>query len=162
MRTAVVGLALAVLGCGTPSASATTQYVPAYGFITISDQGFGPRATWSYEGVLDCRFLADGPGGVPNVAAVVCDTTQNALGVVFSCPRMVVTRTTAGVVGSRALCDDDALDMGVGTSGLAFADLGLAQRSLRCEAYMDVGVLVPPYTVTCAEPSVPGVEVSLP
>jgi hypothetical protein len=148
------GVAVAILATtfvGMPAATAQTD-VPAYGSITISDQGLGPRTTWTYDDLLDCGSTSDGPRGVPQIITVTCYADQSPLS--FSCPLMIVTRTTSTVVGARATCGS-TLDMGVGTSGVALANLGHVSFAIICEAYVDVGVLVPPYSVTCNEPGLP-------
>jgi hypothetical protein len=147
------GITPAVSAAAAAGAGATTV-VPAYGVITITDDGLGPRATWTYDGVLDCTFTTQGPGGVPAQATVVCSRGQEISVAELNCPLMIVSRTTATVVGARASCDR-TLDMGVGTSGAASANLGNVTYSIVCEAYVDAGVLVPPYTVTCNEPGLP-------
>ena len=151
--------AIALTFVGMPGASAATD-VPAYGNITISDQGLGPRPTWTYDGLLDCKWWVEGPGGVPQVVTVTCYVTQYTP-VSLTCPLMVVTRTTLTVVGARARCGS-TLDMGVGTSGAASGNLGHVTIGIICEAYVDFGVLVPPYSVTCNEPGLPGIGTSLP
>jgi hypothetical protein len=140
-----------------PGASA--QDIPAYGSITISDEGFGPRATWTYDGLLFCDFSSNGPGGVASIATVFCYAEQS--GVSLNCPQMIVTRTTLTVVGARAGCGG-TLDMGVGTSGAAAANLGHVDVGITCEAYVNYGVLVAPYSVTCNEPGLPTLGTSLP
>jgi hypothetical protein len=143
-----------VMFVGLPPASGETK-VPAYGVITISDEGFGPHVTWSYEsGVdLDCTSSWTGPNGVPQVVTVRCAVAQTT-GPIFDCPLMIVSRTTDSVVGARASCDD-TLEMGVGTTGTSSANLGPITDALTCAAYVDAGVLVPPYSVTCDEPGLP-------
>jgi hypothetical protein len=136
---------------GMPGAHAATD-VPADGSITISDHGFGPRTTWTYDGLLDCRSDSDGPEGIPQIVTVYCYAEQSPVS--LSCPLMIVTRTTATVVGARATCGS-TLDMGVGTSGVASGDLGHVSVMITCAAYVDFGVLVAPYSVTCTEPGLP-------
>jgi len=155
MRTIRAGLAALALALGgVPGASAQAADVPANGVITITNQGFGLTATWTYDGAtIDCEMTTDGPGGVPQIASVKCKPVQGNV-LTYSCPLMVVTRTTATVVGARARCEH-TLDMGIGTSGAATANLGRLQTSLFCEAYVDSGVLVPPFTVTCSDPGLP-------
>jgi hypothetical protein len=72
---------------------------------------------------------------------------------------MIVSRTTASVVGARASCAS-TLDMGVGSSGSAAANLGLVDFAIVCEAY-SFAVLVPPYTVSCNEPGLPNALAAL-
>jgi hypothetical protein len=156
-RVAAAAAVIAVMFAGMPGASAETD-VPAYGSITIADAGLGPRATWTYDGLLDCGSLEQGPGGVPQVVTVTCYAGQSAVS--LSCPLMIVTRTTLTVVGARATCGS-TLDMGVGTSGAASANLGHVSFAIVCVAYVDFGVLVPPYSVTCNEPGLP-IAASLP
>lgn len=150
-RTTVAAVALCAALPGAATASQTTR-VPAYGGITITDNGFGPRATWTYDGVLSCDWKVSGLGGIAQRVTVECLAVQSALD--LYCPRMVVTRMTATVVGAKASCAS-TLDMGVGTSGTASAHLGDVRYAITCVAYMDVGVLVPPYVVTCADPGLP-------
>lgn len=161
MRTVRTGLVILALSLGgVPSATAQAAEIPAYGSITISDEGFGARAKWTYDGInIGCESTTNGPGGVPQIVTVRCRPAEGG-GLTFACPRMVVTRTTGTVVGARASCDS-TLDMGIGTSGTATADLGPLRFFLTCEAYMDSGVLVPPYSVTCAEPGLPTLDASL-
>lgn len=161
MRTVRAVLAVLALSlAGVPTATAHAAEIPAYGSITISDEGFGLRTTWTYDGVnIGCSSRSSGPGGVPQIVTVECRPAEGG-GLTFACPRMVVTRTTTTVVGARASCDT-TLDMGVGTSGTASANLGVLRVLLICEAYMDTGVLVAPYTVTCAEPGLPTLDASL-
>lgn len=152
-RLLALGVALLTAIVVTPApASATTTDVPAYGLIMISDTGSGPRALWTYDGLLSCTFTVTGPGGVPADAIVRCDASQSPVS--LGCPRMVVSRATATEVGARATCAT-TLDMGVGTSGEASANLGHVYDDITCEAYVDIGVLVPPYSVTCDEPGLP-------
>jgi hypothetical protein len=150
-RVCAAAAVIAVTSVGLPGASAETD-VPAYGSITISDAGLGPRASWTYDGVLDCGTQEQGPGGVPQVIRVTCYATQSPVS--MNCPLMIVSRVTLTVVGARATCGS-TLDMGVGTTGAASANLGHVSVAVVCEAYMDVGVLVPPYSVTCDEPGLP-------
>ena len=157
-RVAAATTVIAAMFMGMPAANAEPD-VPAYGSITISDQGFGPRATWTYDGVLDCRSAIQGPGGLAQIVTVTCYAIQSPLS--FNCPLMIVTRVTATVVGARARCGR-TLDMGVGTTGAASANLGHVDVAITCEAYMDFGVLVPPYSVTCNEPGLPTIDSSLP
>lgn len=156
-RVAAVAAVITVAFVGMPGASAEPD-VPAYGSITITDAGLGPRVTWTYDGLLDCDWAAQGPGGVPQIVTVTCYAGQSAVS--LNCPLMIVSRTTLSVVGARATCGS-TLDMGVGTSGAASANLGHVSFGIVCEAYMDFGVLVPPYSVTCNEPGLPA-GVSLP
>ncbi|HVF04410.1 MAG TPA: hypothetical protein VNA20_06195 [Frankiaceae bacterium] len=156
-RVAAAAAVVAVTCVGMPGASA--QDVPAYGTITIIDQGFGPRATWTYDGVLSCYFSTNGPAGVASIARVFCNAMQSPVS--LNCPLMIVTRTTLTVVGARARCGS-TLDMGVGTSGAASANLGHVDVGITCEAYVVYGVLVAPYSVTCNEPGPPTFDTSLP
>jgi hypothetical protein len=135
-----------------PAATALSD-VPAYGTITITDPGTGPRATWTYDGLLDCGWDVSGTGGVPQTIRVFCTVPQEG-GLSLSCPLMVVSRVTLSVVGARAACGS-TVDMGVGTSATTTANLGHVYRQIECAAYVDYGVLVPPYTVTCTEPGLP-------
>ena len=156
---AATTVALATTLAGMPASSAdSTTAVPAYGTITISDPGTGVRATWSYDGLFSCTFSTNGPAGFASTATVVC-IPSNTETIHFSCPAMIVSRSTLSVVGARSSCER-TLDMGVGTSGSAEADLGPVDSSIVCEAY-NVGVLVPPYTVTCWEPGLPDAISSL-
>ncbi len=158
MMGAAASAVIAVTFVGLPGAHATSD-VPAYGSITITDEGFGPRATWTYDGILSCSFSSNGPAGVASSAKVTCDVGEGSLS--LNCPLMIVSRTTLTVVGARATCGS-TLDMGVGTSGAASANLGHVYPSLVCEAYVDYGVLVAPYSVTCNEPGLPTIGASLP
>lgn len=156
-RTAAAAAVVAMTVVGMPGASAEPD-VPAYGSITIVDEGFGPRATWTYDGLLSCDFSTNGPAGVASIARVFCYAGQSAVS--LDCPLMIVTRTTLTVVGARARCGT-TLDMGVGTPGTASGNLGHVDVAITCEAYVDYGVLVAPYSVTCNEPGLP-IDVSLP
>ena len=156
---AAVATALTVTFVGMPATSAAETSVPAYGMITISDPGTGVRATWTYDGLFDCTFSTNGPAGAASTATVTCTPSQNAGETQFSCPLMIVQRTTPTVVGARASCES-TLDMGVGTSGAASANLGPVDFAIVCEAY-NFGVLVPPYSVSCDEPGLPSVTSSL-
>jgi hypothetical protein len=154
-RIAIVTATLALTLVGLPAtARADVTTLPAYGLITISDPGTGPRATWTYDGSFDCTFSTSGPGGAPSSAIVTCTPSQSLRGTIaFNCPGMILSRATATVVGARASCDS-TLDIGIGTSAVADANLGPVDFAIICEAY-NVGVLVPPYSVTCNEPAVP-------
>jgi hypothetical protein len=161
MRTMLAGLAVvAVTLVGMPAA--TAQDIPAYGHITITDAGLGPRATWTYDGVLNCSFTTNGPAGVASRATVTCRVPGGEGGglATLNCPLMILSRTTLSVVGARASCGN-TLDMGVGTTATASANLGHVYSAITCEAYMDFGVLVAPYTVTCNEPGLPTLDTSL-
>jgi hypothetical protein len=156
VRLAGAAFAVAAVTCvGVPGAAARAD-VPAYGTVTISDAGLGLRTTWSYEVAVTCRTEIRGPGGVPQAVRVRCKPDEGAPS--LSCPLMMVTRTTLTVVGARSSCHT-TVDMGVGTSGTTSANLGHVDVEIVCEAYVDNGVLVPPYTVTCAEPGLPDVAV---
>ncbi len=157
-RVAAAAAVIAVTCVGMPGASAA-QDIPAYGSITITDAGLGPRATWTYDGLLSCSSATQGPGGVPQIVTVSCYAGQSAVS--LNCPLMIVSRTTLTVVGARATCGT-TLDMGVGTSGAASGNLGHVSFAIVCEAYVDFGVLVPPYSVTCNEPGLPTLGTSLP
>ena len=158
-RIPLVQAAVAVVAVAAPGAVAEPD-VPEYGTITITDQGFGPRATWTYDGVFDCDLTTDGPGGVAAVVRVECLVRgEGGTGLGFTCPLMVVTRTSVGRAGGAASCER-GLDTGVGTgTATASADLGRVTDGIVCTAYVDIGVLVPPYTVTCVEPGLPGLLV---
>lgn len=82
-RVAAAVAVLAVTLVGMPGASA--QDVPAYGTITIIDDGFGPRATWTYDGLLSCEFSTNGPAGVASIARVFCYAEQSPVS--LNCPR---------------------------------------------------------------------------
>ena len=149
-------LSLGILGLPATGASAVAD-VPAYGLITISDSAFGLQWSWTYGPDVTCQFSSNGPAGVASVATVTCDASQSLVS--LACPQMDVTRTTDTVVGARASCDS-TLDMGVGTTGAASANLGHVYSTIVCEAYVDQGVLVPPFSVTCDEPGLPSVSTS--
>ena len=152
---AVVTVLLAMPLGGVPAAHAASEAdVPAYGSITISNTGNGVQTTWTYDGVLNCRAESTGPSGVPASVKVTCEVGQGLVSN-LACPLMVVSRMTDSVVGARASCAT-TLDMGVGTSGMAEANLGHVYDAIICEAYVNAGVLVPPYSVTCSEPGLPG------
>jgi hypothetical protein len=152
---AVITALLATTSGGLPAAHASGMAdVPAYGSITITDPGTGPRESWTYDGVLDCTTYTRGPSGAPQSIKVTCNVSQGVISD-LDCPLMVVSRWTQSVVGARATCAT-TLDMGVGTSGMAEANLGHVYDAITCEAYVNVGVLVPPYSVTCDEPGLPG------
>lgn len=150
-RIATTAAVFAVSFVGMPGGTARAD-VPAYGSITISDAGLGPRWTWTYDGLLSCDSQVQGPGGVPQVITVTCYAGQSSVS--LNCPLMIVSRTTLTVVGARATCGS-TLDMGVGTSGAASANLGHVSVAIVCAAYVNYGVLVPPYSVTCNEPGLP-------
>jgi len=152
---AVVAALMATTAGGVPAAHASgTADVPAYGSITISNTGDGVQTAWTYDGLLYCRSESSGPAGTPQSVKVICDVSQGVISN-LDCPLMVVSRWTQSVVGARATCAT-TLDMGVGTTGMAEDDLGHVYDAITCEAYVDVGVLIPPYTVTCSEPGLPG------
>lgn len=157
---AVIAAALVVVSGPSATAGGDPEF-PAEGSITIADAGLGPHATWSYtDGVdLNCNLSWSGPTGVPQDIKVTCTPSQTA-GRVFTCPEMIVQRATESFVGARASCTR-TLEMGVGSSAFAAADLGPVGDALVCEAYVDVGVLPPPYSVTCSEPALPTVGPSL-
>ena len=148
------GAALVLLSALAPAAHAVD--VPAYGVITITDAGTGPHVSWTYDGVLDCRSGVQGPGGVPQVIKVSCYAGQSVA--TFNCPNMILTTTTngGGVAGGRATCGT-TFDTGVVANSTATrsGNLGHVYYTIECTAYVDAGVLVPPYTVTCDEPGLP-------
>lgn len=155
----VAALAIGITGLPATAGSVADTVVPAYGIITISDPGTGPRATWTYDGLFDCSLSITGPAGAASSATVTCTLSQNAGSTRFDCPLMIVSRQTPSVVGARASCES-TLDMGVGTAGAASANLGFVNYAIVCEAY-SFGVLVPPYTVSCDEPGLPDALSSL-
>lgn len=156
LATLIAVLALFVLGL--PANANAGVDAPAAGTIIISDSGFGIQWWWSYGGDISCQFSANGPAGVASLAQVTCDASQGLVS--RACPMMVVTRTTETWVGARASCDS-VLDMGVGSSGVARANLGHVYSTIICQAYVDYGVLTPPYSVTCDEPGPPTMNTAL-
>jgi hypothetical protein len=151
-RLGALAAAAALLGGAAPGAVAKAD-VPAYGTITIADAGLGPRATWTYDGVLDCRFTTAGPAGVVSRATVTCWTTE--LTPSLNCSLMVLQRSGIGVAGGRATCDT-TIDTGVTTNNVVTTgDLGHVYVAIICVAYVNNGVLVPPYSVSCTEPGLP-------
>lgn len=167
-RTGQAGLALAMLvllagGAPAHAEAGRVEDMPALGSITIEDDGLGPRATNSYEDpqheLWACETtLHSWVGGVATEVIVRCDPGQD---VSFTCAEMVVSTTTrGGTAGGTVSCNTArTLDTGVFT-GFAFserhANLGHATE-ITCRAYVDDRTLVPPYTVTCADPGPPAI-----
>lgn len=134
--------------------------VPAYGSITITNQGTGVAAEWTYDPQLwDCGTDIVGPFNAPTSVIVTCVAKTQESPVDFTCPLMVLTVHTQGLAaraGGRAKCTG-TLDTGV-ISGINSAqrngNLGRA-AAVTCTAYTNSVALIPPYTVTCAEPGLP-------
>lgn len=155
----VTAVALTTTGAGPAGAAAV---VPAYGAITIADDGTGFTVATTYDPVLwDCRTEVEGQFNAPTAVKVTC-TPNDQEGQEFNCPLMVLTTTTGGLgarAGGRAACTG-SLDTGI-ISGANTAqrtgNLGNAYRVL-CRAYGPgglEGILIPPYAVKCAEPGLP-------
>ena len=157
MTTPAAAVAAVLLLPFAPPAAATT--VPAYGTITIRDDGLGARVTWTYAPPLwDCAFHTKGTQETPYAITATC-TSLRFETLDHACPVMVVTARTAlkGRAAGRAECTR-AVDtrMAHGDDlAVAGADLGPAP-SVVCTAYGDNLPLVPPYEVTCGEPGLPG------
>ena len=132
--------------------------VPAYGTITITNDGLGAVPTWTYDPALwSCRTEFTGVYVAPTVVTVTCVAYQSSA---FVCPLMVLTTSTrGGRAGGSASCTT-SIDTGMVRgfdSRTVSGNLGRAYR-VRCQAYGDeAGGLIPPYTVTCAEPGLPRV-----
>lgn len=140
-----------------PGAVAAPE-VPAYGGITISDYGLGPHGYWTYDGVLRCGTTTEGLGGVTHTSVTVrCRVLdQGGLGAGLTCPLMVLSRSSLAPVGARATCSRQiGIGVGRGTETTQ-GDLGRVTTSIECAAYVTTGFLVPPYTVSCLEPGLPG------
>jgi hypothetical protein len=143
-----------VVAIGTPAQAVD---VPAYGIITITNQGTGFNATWTYDPALWlCGTTVEGQFNAPTAVIVRCRASE---GMSFNCPRMILTVHTEGLAaraGGRATCTYNSLDTGI-ISGINTAqmtgDLGQALW-VECTAYSDIALL-PPYTVTCNEPGLP-------
>ncbi|HEU0131029.1 MAG TPA: hypothetical protein VFQ85_08570 [Mycobacteriales bacterium] len=157
---AALGAAVALVATAG-AAPAQAQDVPAWGSITITDNGIrGIVATNTYEDadrlVWDCETTThSGVGGAVDRVTVTC--LPNPQAATFACPEMVLSvATRGGTAGGQASCNAArTLDSGV-MSGFAVsqplaADLGRV-TAITCVAYVNYGALVPPYSVTCAEP----------
>ena len=108
--------------------------------------------------MLNCSFTTSGLSGLPTSATVSCAVpVEGGTGLSFSCPLMILTRTAVAPVGGYAACGS-SLSTGVGTgTATTRGNLGRVESQITCGAYVNVGVLVPPYTVTCSEPGAPTV-----
>jgi hypothetical protein len=144
-----------------PTRAATL--VPAYGVITISDDGTGPTVKTSYDPLLwRCSFTVFGSPAT-QVDASCTPTADN--GSMWDCPLMLLTTSvTGGIAGGFVDCGGSGLDTGV-VSGINSVEregnLGPV-FSIFCEAYPgSLGVLVPRYTVTCDEPGLPDANLDL-
>ena len=160
MRRGTTLLLAALVTAATPGTSARAALeVPAYGVITITNDGLGAVPVWTYDSELwSCRTEILGPYLAPREVAVSCTPAQ---GLRFACPLMVLTVQTRGAgarAGGHASCTytlDTGVLHGVATARLS-GNLGPV-RVLRCSAYSVDVPLVPPYTVTCGEPGLPTV-----
>jgi hypothetical protein len=148
--------ALMLTGAVVVAPAARATDVPAYGIITISDAGAGLHVTWTYDEVMGCSYTTSGPGGLPQEVTVSCYAGQSIT--TFNCPNMVLTTTTngGGIAGGRASCGG-TFDTGVVVNSTASrsGNLGHVYDFIECVAYVDSGVLIAPYTVTCNEPGLP-------
>ncbi|HWL34856.1 MAG TPA: hypothetical protein VNQ77_01560 [Frankiaceae bacterium] len=154
MTTTLVVATASVVAIGTPAQAVD---VPAYGVITITDDGTGFVPAWTYDPALwSCSTEVEGQFNAPTAVIVTCRASE---GMSFICPRMVLTTHTAGFVaraGGRATCTYDSLDTGIISGFNAAQRTGDLGRALwvKCAAYSDIP-LIPPYTVTCNEPGLP-------
>lgn len=156
LRSAVATAMTAGLLVATPAEAAD---IPAYGTITITNDGLGAVPAWTYDPQLwDCRTEVSGPFNAPSAVTVTC-YARVAEGLSFNCPLMILTAHTKGLAaraGGRARCTS-SLDTGV-ISGVNTAQrtgsLGHA-GSIACTAYTNAVALIPPYTVSCSEPGLP-------
>ncbi len=146
----------------TSAAPATAAAdIPAYGTITIADDGLGFTVASTYDAaVWTCTTEVEGQFTAPTAVTVECDPNEQIQ--TFNCPLMVLSVTTGGLgaqAGGRATCTS-SLDTGIisgANNARRTGNLGHAY-SVRCRAYGPgglEGILVPPYTVKCAEPGLP-------
>lgn len=131
--------------------------VPAYGTITITDQGAGPEVTSLFDPV---SWACDSTiTGSPPVE-VVGECTPTNPDVNWTCPQMVVAAWTpvpTAAAGGRVTCDGSSdLDTGVVSFGADYdiGNLG-AVTTITCTAYAGPSGLLPPYTVQCGDPDRP-------
>ena len=154
-RATTATVLLTVLAVTTPARAAA---IPAYGVITITNDGFGAVPTTTYDpATWTCSTEFFGQFNAPTAITVTCDPIDQSA--TFVCPLMVVTTHTKGAAaraGGRASCTR-SLDTGI-VSGINTAqrrgDLGPVVV-VTCTAYGDTVPLIPPYTVTCSEPGLP-------
>jgi hypothetical protein len=155
MATTLAVATATVVAIGAPAQAVD---VPAYGVITITNQGTGfVPPTWTYDPAFwACNTTVEGQFNLPTAITVKCRASE---GMSFNCPRMILTVHTEGLAsraGGRAGCTYNYLDTGI-ISGVNTAqltgDLGHALW-VECTAYSDTP-LIPPYTVTCNEPGLP-------
>lgn len=157
-RAATAAFLLALL---QPVAPAEAAVLPAYGTITIRDDGLGVGAklVWTYDDALwSCGTESDGPWYAPLSHLVRCTARLAEGGPTFACPLMVLTARAGlgGRAGGRASCTR-TLDTSVVTDEsheVRYGNLGAAP-SVECAAYGGGLPLRPPYAVTCAEPGAP-------
>jgi hypothetical protein len=155
-----VSVALASLVVSAQPAQAVD--IPAYGTITITNNGTGAVPTWTYDSALwTCTTEFEGQFTAPTAVTVRCVPNGDDSGQPFICPLMVLTTHTGGLAaraGGRVHCRDSGLDTGI-ISGVNSAqrsgNLGRADW-IECAAYGGGVPLIPPYTVTCNEPGLPG------
>lgn len=157
MRRGTLTLCAALLVIA-PATPATAADIPAYGVITIADHGLGAVPTWTYDPALwTCSTTIDGAYLAPSAITVTCDSNLEVSP--FGCPLMVLTVETylpTSHAGGRASCTrtlDTGMVSGTNTARVT-GNLGRA-NVIVCRAYGRGYPLLPPYSVTCAEPGLP-------
>ena len=157
MRRGTMVTAAGLLTALFPGAGAHAIDVPAYGVITISNDGLGVTAQWTYDPAFwFCYTQITGPFHAPTLVTVTCLPAQGGS---FVCPLMVLTTQTSGLAaraGGRARCTttvETPIISGI-NSAQRTGNLGRVV-SLECSAYGGEYPLVPPYTVSCTQPGLP-------
>src|SRR3954462_3092744 len=85
VTTVAVAMAMTVAD-GTPAQAVD---VPAYGIITISNQGLGFGPTWTYDPAFWlCTTEVQGQFNAPTAVVVTCRAYE---GFSFNCPHMILT-----------------------------------------------------------------------
>ncbi|MDQ1711321.1 MAG: hypothetical protein QOE45_771 [Frankiaceae bacterium] len=155
--------AAVVVAAGLLAPPAQAADIPAYGSITISDDGTGFVPVWTYDPALwDCSTEVVGPFQAPSAVTVTCRAPGLAEQSAFGCPLMILTTHTSGLAaraGGRAECTtsiDTGVISGVNTA-VRSGNLGHAE-AITCTAYTNSVALIPPYSVTCNEPGLPTLD----
>jgi hypothetical protein len=157
-----IATALAMATVGTVAVATSAQAtdlaaIPAYGVITIANDGTGAVPVWTYDAALwSCSTEIQGQYTAPTAVIVTCRASE---GTSFGCPLMILTTQTGGPAaraGGRVSCTYTTLDTGIIGGFNSAQRTGSLGRALwiECAAYSDIP-LIPPYAVTCNEPGPP-------
>ncbi len=158
MTSTIARAIVAIVAAGTASTAYAlvpvggATVIPAYGSITIRDTGTGATISTTFTSPnWDC---SSNVGSFP--ITVTCEDISETLD--FNCPQMVVNASATGAVKGTGRCTSSTSTGDVvASSGTARGNLGAAPL-VRCTAsgVEQQAIPIPPYTVSCLEPGLPG------